>query len=188
MKTKLSNIATIKTGVFAKTVTKGEAVYLKSQHFDEYGQLRRKLHADLYINDVIENHLLKPGDVLFAAKGTKNIAALFEAHNPPAVASTSFFVIRLIKYSGNQVMPEYLVWFLNHPTTQKLLKSQAIGSSTASISKAVLDELEIYIPDIQTQTIILKINQLRKSEKKIRQQIDILRETVIQQQILNGIK
>jgi restriction endonuclease S subunit len=187
VKTKLHNISSIKTGVFARTVTKGEAVYLKSQHFDEYGQLRRKLHADLYINDVIENHLLRPGDVLFSAKGTKNYAALYESQNPFAVASTSFFVIRLIENS-HRVLPEYLHWFLNHPTTQKILKSQAIGSSTASISKAVLDELEIYIPDLQTQAVILKINQLRKSEKKLREQIEILREKQIQQQIFNGIK
>ncbi len=36
-----------------------------------------------------------------------------------------------------------------------------------SISKPVLEELEISIPDLQTQKVVLKITQLRNSEKRI---------------------
>ena len=44
-------------------------------------------------------HILRQGDVLFAAKGTKNFAALYESKYHTAVASTSFFVIRVHKQS-----------------------------------------------------------------------------------------
>ena len=75
MITKLNQIASIQTGAFAETVSKGEVVYLKAKHFDENGKLNTILHPDLNINNITEKHLLKPGDVLFAAKGTKNFAA-----------------------------------------------------------------------------------------------------------------
>ena len=185
MKTRIKNITNIQTGLFTKPSGTGELVYLQSRHFDEYGQLHTVLHPDLPAKDVAEKHLLKDGDVLFAAKGTKNFAAVFENHNEPAVASTSFFVIRM---NGSKVLPAYLAWFLNNPGTQQLLKSQAIGTSIPSISKQVLEDLEIPVPAIETQNAILQITKLRNKEKALKQQIETLRENQIQQQIINAIK
>lgn len=185
MKTQLKHIASIQTGIFAKTVSNGEIVYLQAKHFTENGQLHSSLHPDLKADNIIDKHLLRHGDVLFAAKGTKNFAVWYESKNEPAVASTSFFVIRLTE---KNILPEFLVWFINHPTTQKFLKGKAIGTSIVSISKSVLEELEIPIPDVQTQKAILKINQLHNKEKNLKQLIQTLREKQIQQQIINAIK
>ncbi len=185
MKTTLKNIASIQTGVFAKPANNGDIVYLQARHFDENGLLAVELHPDLMADDISDKHILKTGDVLFAAKGTKNFAVAFEDHFPVSVASTSFFVIRL---QNEIVLPQYLAWYLNSPHSQQFLKNFARGTSIASISKAVLDELEIFIPDLKTQKLILKITQLRNSEKKLKQEIDILREKLIQQLIINAIK
>jgi restriction endonuclease S subunit len=185
LKTDIKHIGNIQTGLFTKPIAKGDVVYLQSKHYDENGLLKGSLHPDLKADNIISRHILKSGDVLFAAKGTKNFATVFESHNPPSVASTSFFVIRL---TDNDVLPSYLGWFLNHPTTQKFLKEHAIGTSIPSISKVVLEELEIPIPPIETQKAIVKITQLRNKERKLKEQIDLLREKQIQQQILNAIK
>ncbi len=181
----LKHIAFIQTGLFAKPIAEGDIVYLQAKHFDENGNLRSSLHPDIKADYITDKHLLKTGDILFAAKGTKNFAAVFENHNEPAVASTSFFVIRLTQ---KNILPKFLVWYLNHPFTQKLLKGQAIGTSIVSISKAVLEEMEVPVPDIKTQKAVLHIVQLRSEEKKLKQQIETLREKQIQQQIINVIK
>lgn len=185
MKTLIKDITNIQTGLFAKPAGIGELVYLQSKHFDEYGQLHAVLHPDLPAEGISEKHLLKDGDVLFAAKGTKNFAAVFENHNEPSVASTSFFVIRP---TDNKVLPQFLAWFLNNHSTQTLLKGQAIGTSIPSISKQVLENLEITIPSIETQQAILQIAKLRNKEKSLKQKIESLREKQIQQQIINAIK
>ena len=184
MKKAFKNITTIQTGVFAKPIPKGEIVYLQAKHFDENGRLISTLYPDLKTDGKIEKHLLKNGDILFAAKGTKNFAACYETGNVPAVASTSFFVIRL---QTNAILPGYLTWFLNHPDIQYLLKGKAIGTSIVSISKAVLEELEITIPSIRKQELILKLHNLRNREKKLKQQIEILREKKFQYQISKAI-
>ena len=184
LKKAIKDITYIQTGLFAKPSGFGELVYLQSKHFDENGQLVAVLHPDLLAEGVSEKHILKSGDVLFAAKGAKNFATVFEKHNQPSVASTSFFVLRL---KNNQVLPEYLVWFLNNPQTQVLLKGQAIGTSIPSISKQVLENLEITIPRIETQRTILEITKLRNVEKSLKQKIEALREKQIQQQIINAI-
>lgn len=185
MRSLIKNIANIQTGLYAKPSGTGELVYLQSKHFDESGKLHSILHLDLPKEGISEKHLLKEGDILFAAKGTKNFAAVFEYHNEPSVASTSFFVIRP---SDQNVLPQYLAWFLNNHTTQTLIKGQAIGTSIPSISKQVLENLEINIPNIETQKAILQITQLRNMEKALKQNIETLREKQIQQQIINAIK
>jgi restriction endonuclease S subunit len=185
LKKLLKHITHIHTGLFAKPSGIGELVYLQSKHFDEYGKLQAVLYKDLPAEGISEKHLLKNGDVLFAAKGTKNFAAIFENHNEPSVASTSFFVLRL---TDKKVLPDYLAWFLNSSPTQSLLKAQAIGTSMASISKVVLESLEISVPGIETQQAILQISELRNKEKNLKSEIEKLREQLIQQQIFNALK
>ena len=185
LKAKIQDIATLQTGLFAKPLADGDVVYLQSKHFDDQGNLLAILHPDLLMEDISEKHVLCAGDVLFAAKGTKNFAAVFENHNEPSVASTSFFVIRP---TGKKLLPHYLAWVLNSHSTQILLKGQAIGTSIPSISKQVLENLEISIPSIETQKAILKITNLRNTEKKLKKEIETLREKQIQQQIINAIK
>jgi restriction endonuclease S subunit len=185
LKTLIKHISNIQTGLFAKPSGIGNVVYLQSRHFDEYGELQRELHPDLMAEGVSEKHLLENGDVLFAAKGTKNFAAVFEKHNEPSVASTSFFVLRP---TDKNVLPQYLAWFLNSHTTQTLLKGQAIGTSIPSISKKVLENLEIAVPGMEIQKAILQITKLRNKEKALKQKIETLREKQIQQQIINAIK
>ena len=191
----LKHIAFIQTGVFAKPAKEGQIVYLQSKHFDENGILRSSLYPDLKSESISEKHLLQNGDVIFAAKGTKNFAALYESlpagqagKNQPAVASTSFFVIRLNEDFQEKVLPEYLAWYLNSASSQNYLKSRAVGSSIVSISKSVIDELELSIPDLDTQKAVLKITHLRDAERILQQQIELLREKQIQQQIINAIK
>ena len=188
MKKALKHIASIQTGALLKTVSAGEIVYLQAKHFDENGMLNQLLHPDLNSAEISEKHLLREDDVLFAAKGAKNFAACYDNKNQPAVASTSFFVIRIQGNLKDKILPQFLSWAINHPVSQKYLKANAIGSSIASISKVVLAELEISIPDLQTQKAILKIAELRNREKKLKQEIEMLKEKQILHQIINVIK
>jgi restriction endonuclease S subunit len=184
LKASLKDITTIQTGFFAKPISKGEIVYLQAKHFDEDGEIAEILYPDINNDGRIGKHLLRKDDVLFAAKGSKNFATCFKNDNIAAVASTTFFVLRL---QVKNVLPEYLTWFLNHPNTQLLLKGQAIGSSMASISKTVLEDIEIPIPDIKKQELILSIYKLRKREKQLKQKLQQLKEQYIQQRLFSAI-
>lgn len=163
----------------------GDVIYLQVKHFDECGRLQGALHGDLISTEIPEKHLLQPGDVLFAAKGSKNFATVFENHNESAVASTSFFTLRL---TTQMLLPHFLAWQLNNPNIQTLLKSMASGTAMPSISKQVLENIEIDVPTIERQKAILKISNLRIKEKFIKQEIENLREQKIQQLITNAIK
>jgi restriction endonuclease S subunit len=187
LKTTLKDISSIQTGVFAKPNIGGDVVYLQAKHFSETGQLNTLLHPDLMSDAVSVKHVLKKGDVIFAAKGTKNFATVYNL-DIPAVASTSFFVIRINEIYKHSIIPEYLAWWMNQPFSQTVLKTKATGTSIVSISKAMLEEFEITIPEIHKQELILKINTLRNKETELIKQLETLKEQQLQQQIINAIK
>jgi len=182
--TKLSQIAEIKTGVFAKPEMSGAVVYLQSRHFDESGNLSSVVKADLRVDSLTTKHLLKSGDLLFAAKGSRNFATVYRS-DFAAVASTTFFVLRV---RDSVVLPEYLSWLLNSPATKKVLKGEAIGSSIVSISKVALGNLKMDVPSFDTQRKILEISRLSKAEYELRLKIAELRRLQVQQAISKSIK
>jgi len=184
VKRKLSQIGQIRTGIFAQPEVDGSVVYLQLRHFDEAGQLRQLPFPDLSTDELTEKHSLKRGDILFAAKGQRNFAAVFSGEFP-AVASSSFLVVEV---RDGAVTPEFLVWTLNSPTTQLFLKNQATGTALASISKSVLANLEIIVPPIEQQKRILEVSRLSDQEHALRIKIAELRRSQIQQAINKAIK
>lgn len=185
MKKRIKDIAHVQTGIYIKPSYGDELVYLQSKNFDEFGQIESVLYPELYFKDVSENHLLRVGDVLFSAKGNKNFAFVFEAHHKASVASTSFFVIRL---NSDKIIPKYLAWFLNSGNTQNYIKSRAKGTAMLSVSKKVLENIEIPIPNIEKQEVIIKITELLQKEKYLKTKIETLREKHIEAKLLMAIK
>ncbi len=185
MKTTIKHIASIQTGVYEKPVSKGDIAYLQPKYFDSKGQLTTSLRLDLNSLNITDKHILNKGDVLFASKGSKNFATCFNDAELSAVASTSFFVIRI---NEKNVLPDYLTWFLNRPKTLSILKRKAKGTAIVSITKSALADLSISVPSIEKQKLILKTFQLRNIEKQLRQKIETLREQQIQQQMRNALK
>ena len=187
MKKSIKNISSIQSGIFAKPMAEGDIVYLQAKYFDDNGLLTAILHPDLKRNNISKKHLLQHGDVLFSSKGSKNFATWYEEKNLPAVASTSFFVIRLTEKNHTVILPEFLAWSINQPEAQKFLKGKATGTAMASISKTALEELEIFIPPLATQNQILLLTSLLRKEKELKARIEQLKEKNIQQQIFKAI-
>mgnify|MGYP000867997747 FL=1 len=129
-------------------------------------------YPDLNYSDKVKKHLLFPGDVLFAAKGSNNFATTYLSNYPAAVASSSFFVIQLF---DKNILPEFLTWMLNSPPAQEYFKSKAKGSAIPSVTKTALEELVVPIPTIEIQQKILYIDQLRKKEMYLYERLAKLR-------------
>ncbi len=134
MKIVLGHIATIQTGIFAKPHSKGKIAYLQVKHFNKDYQLGASIHSYVKNHAVADKHLLIQGDILFAAKGTNNFATCYN-NDIAAVASTSFFVIRLNDIFQNKILPEFLAWHINHPVSQRFLKVRALGTSMLPFQK-----------------------------------------------------
>ncbi len=166
MTTTLGQVATISTGVYAKTNAPGDVQYLQAKHFDERGNRLTALSAPqgIAFSARLSSHLLLDGDVLFMAKGDRHQACLYRQEMGRAIASTSFLVVRI---QDDKIMPPYLQWFLNTAILQKRLASLARGTHIPSISKKTLQELEINIPSLSTQEAIIDIHALWQRELEL---------------------
>ncbi|MFB9864310.1 restriction endonuclease subunit S [Rufibacter immobilis] len=185
MKVYIKNIATVYSGVYAKPNLSGDAFCLQASMFDEFGDLLSGTRPNVAIDKSTFRHLLGSGDVLFAAKGSNNFAVEYKPIIGPAIASSTFLVIRP---EVNVVLPSYIVWYLNHPFTQANLKSRAKGSSIPSISKQILIDMEIPLPSIAKQEQILKIQSLRDRERRISKKLEKLKDQLIQDKLLLAAK
>ena len=199
LKTTIRHLAHIRSGLttYRKAPLNGQAIYLNARLFDRYGHflLDPKANSrpaevgfqnllDLRITPRTERYLLEPGDVLFAAKGEKNFATVYDPAIGPAVASATFFVLRLRSEFSSQIDPHYLAWLLNHPTYLRILKSQALGSTPPSISKKTLQQLDVHLPSLPKQQVVLAIDRLQKRRDTILQRIRTLKSQLTSTQLL----
>lgn len=184
-KMKLGQLVRINSGIFTSNIKHGDVYYLQARDFDANRQISSNLTPTLSYSENLEKHFLQPDDVLVVAKGASFLSAIFDGSYSPAVASTVFMVIRPI--NRNIVLPEYLSWHINLISTQNELFSKSIGTSTPSINKKILEDLEIPVPEIMKQNLILKIAELRKNEMKLRRKIEELKENKLNQLISNAI-
>ena len=113
---------------------------------------------------------LKKGDILFAARGSRNYAVLIDeqASQGQIVASPHFYVL---SYMAETVIPEYLVWFINQQPSQRYFQREAEGSYTKSIRRNVLEELPVAVPTIEKQKSIVRLAQTIKKEQQLMQQL-----------------
>ncbi len=175
----------LQTGVYAKPQPDAEVYYIQARHFDRSRMFIPSVDPELCYDQKLEKHFLQVGDVLIASKGYDHFAIAYKGIVKPAVASSMFMVLRI--KDRKRILPEYLAWFINHPSTQTLLSGNSKGTSIPSLSKTDIGDLKLTIPSIQKQECILKIQALRQRETTLQQQITQLREQYIQQSILNTL-
>ena len=180
---KLHNIAVIQTGVFAKVVPNPNALYLQQSDFDGNGELRNTTQPTIIVAN--QKHLLTAGDLLLASKGNNNMCVIIPEIEQKCVASPSFLVIRL--HDKSAILPEFVAWYLNLPTTQNTLALQARGTSIMSISKATLGELDIHIPSIDRQRQYVELAKLQRREQELYKAIAEKRKQLLEYKMIKNI-
>lgn len=178
-KLKLKDIANIFSGIYERTDPNGDILYLQTKDCSD--SIATKYASRVFPTPKAQKNLLQHNDILFACKGT-NYLCLTYKQEEDAVASTSFFVIRV---KSDKVLPEYLCWFLRQPATKSYFKTFQTGSATPLIRKQNVDELEINIPELHTQTLIVKIDELSQREKHLQETIIKRKELIIKQLLMN---
>lgn len=187
MKRPIKEIASLKSGFYSKPADAGDIPYIQARHFDEGGNFDTTVKSFLNAESNTEKELLADKDILFAAKGSRNFAVVYDHSNGPAIASTSFFIMRIRPEYQESIIPEYVAWFINHPQTQRRLKPDTRGTFIPSITMKAFDRLEIEIPDLEAQRLILRIDELRKQERQLHAELDTMRERLIQIQLMSSI-
>lgn len=178
---KLCDIAEVFSGVYAKSNPAGEIVCLQVK--DLLMQSPETTAARIEFTPKLSDYIIKKGDLLFAGKGTTYLCKVFDL-DIKAVPSTTLYSIRL---QSNNIMPEYLCWYLNHPNVVAVIKSAQAGSVTPLIHKPTIENLKIIIPDMEMQKRIVGLSDLQKREEQLLKKIAEKRVQITNQILFNEL-
>jgi restriction endonuclease S subunit len=65
------------------------------------------------------------------------------------------------------VTPEYLAWIINQAAAQCHFDRAARGTNMRMVPRSSLDDLEVDIPDIETQRRIVAVDSLAEREREL---------------------
>ena len=73
----------------------------------------------------------------------------------------------LVRPNKAKVVPRYLLWWLNQPSSQHYFASRAEGSAVQMISKRCLENLEVSLPSLDRQCSLAAYFDLAEQEKAL---------------------
>lgn len=152
----------------------GAVAIVQMKDIDDDGTLHFERAARQHLPAARAHHLLRPGDLVFRSRGQNNLAALVTGDPGAAVLASPLLLIR-----PRTALPAYLHWHLNLPATQATLAALSAGTSVQMISKAVLANIELPVPDLSRQQLIVNTAALAAVEQKLAQQIATTRKQLI---------
>lgn len=116
-----------------------------------------------------EPDLLKEGDIIFLAKGTRNTAGFLHQSPDNIVCSPHFFHLRIKAEQQSKVLPQFIAWQLNSSNSQKFFKTIAQGSASGSIAitKQELGGLPIALPSYEQQVTFCKLYSAQLQQQAI---------------------
>ena len=168
--TKLGQVASIRMGYPFRSRLEHDAMgaiaVVQMKDIDDASALHVEDAVRVELEDFKEHHLIRPGDLVFRSRGRTNSVALVSADIGPAVLAAPMLLIRPI-----DVLPAYLLWYINLPATQATLAAQAEGTSVRMISKAALEALEMPVPSRRKQQLIVEVSALAMAEQGLLEQI-----------------
>ena len=164
------NISNIVTGhVFRNKIpynTEGNLNLLNMDAISNAGivHILEKDTKKIQLNDIKPEEIIRPGDILFKAKGLNNTAVLIDSIPPDTTVTASCHIIRV---ADKNFLPEYVCSWLNSAAAKRHFSKgagQATGVTIANVSKATLESLEIPLIPQKNQKLISNIEECAKQE------------------------
>lgn len=163
---RLGDACDIHTGYTARgrlePTVAGGVLAIQLRDIPASGLIDPALLARVQLDEPAHRYLVRAGDVVFRSRGERNTAsALDERLREPALAVLPLIVLRPRR---DVVTPEYLAWAINQPPAQRHFDSAARGTNIRMIPRSSLDDLELDVPDLETQTKIVAVDNLAERE------------------------
>jgi len=114
-----------------------------------------------------EKYQVQSGDVLFISRGARNCAAVIASVPDSTIASSTFYILR----ANANVDPAYLAWCLNQQPAQAQITQIRTGAGTPIVQRNKLGDVQIPVPDMQSQKRIAELAALQAEEIGLRKKL-----------------
>ncbi len=169
---KLKELAIVSSGVtFRSRIEPSQkggirVIQMKDLGDDNIVHIANSIHIDHSMPK--PNQLVKLGDIIFRSRGQTNTAALLEDEIDHAIVAAPLFRVRP---DIKKVIPEFLLWWINQPSSQSYLASISKGTMVKMVSKQSLENLAVNLPPLDQQRKIASFFSLAMREQQILESI-----------------
>lgn len=109
------------------------------------------------------NYITKTGDVIVRTSSPYT-AILIDEKTSGMVVSSNFVIIRC---KSDELLPEYLFWYLNTDEIKKDIFINSAGNMLAAIKPQYFNEMELNLPDLEKQKLIADFNLCARKESEL---------------------
>ncbi len=180
---KLKEIAMVRSGYLIKSTLKENAFDKIEDNFvyimplravDEDGYIFEsrfiKIPKDMYAFS--DSVILQKNDIVLKSRSSVNTAALVSEDfikdiDSDIIPTAHFFIIRLNSESKEHILPEFLLWFLNHPGTQFEFKENNPNYHLRFLKKGFVENLDFPILSKKNQKEILALDNAFNKRKEL---------------------
>ena len=170
-KMKLSDFATLQSGlVLNRKEARSEeetAKYYKRinmRSLSEYGELDRN-DLDIFPSvEILDSAVLTQPNDIIVKLFTPIYPTLISEEDKGFIIPSQLVVIRVF---DDQVLPEYLRYYLSAPEVSELMLSIEGWRSQRTIKVSTFADLEIPIPSIEKQKLIAKISDINSQRERL---------------------
>lgn len=185
----LKKVTTIQVGYQARASIKDEPSakhrLIQGKDFDSFHRFRCDNLTAFYPERKPEIYSVCKEDILFQARGAVHFAYCIEDDLKDTLAAGSFYILRT---TNEDLLPQYLAWWLNQTSAQAYFQSQARGTGMSFISKSTLSRLQVRIPPLSVQKKVVKIVTIAKHEQFLLERLSSLRSRLVKAACMQAIE
>lgn len=177
----IHSIASIRAGYQTRSGVEEAA---KGSHYliqiRDFNDSRTELKVDNLVRiepgTINPAHVLREGDVLFLAKGSKNFAFALKSLPPSTLAASYFFILR----PEQALIPDFLVWFLNLDSTRRVLTlSTGHSAHMPVVRRDVLENLQLPLPPVHIQNLVVELDQLMRRQQQLLAELAVAQKALL---------
>ena len=116
--------------------------------------------------------ILIAGELVLQTRGLSYRSAVVPKEASPMVAAGSLFILRP---DPARISAEYLVFFLNLPATQGILRQHATGSTIPNLRRSAIEQVQVPLPNLSDQQQLVALSRLVRCQADIEGRLNILR-------------
>ena len=180
VKTLLKDIATVQMGFSFRSrlesLQSGEVGVIQMKDLTDENIVNCENLSHVDMGKFGESHLVRKGDLIFRSRSLTSTSAILSDDPGRVVVSAPLLRIRI---TSPYIIPEYLNWFISQLPAQIFLASHARGSTQKMISKDALEMLQVDVPPLEKQKMIVKLATLSEEEQRIIKKITLKRKQYI---------
>lgn len=123
-----------------------------------------------------KKYTVNQGHVIVQFRGRRMVAVPILEILENTLASFHFYIL---KPDPKVILPEYLAWYLNHPVSQAYFERYQRGTHIPMLPKEFFSKIEINIPPLEKQHLIVELERSRQNEAIILNKLMVLRKKMI---------